>query len=552
MLSRFDQSLPRMLLRQGREYWWVYLVGLLGVFCTHRLQSELPFIAKNLSELVLADRLEEIPYKQYCLIALGIVLIRTISRNLFFWPARVLQGNLQEEIVMKMEQSPSWRYQSYSSGQIFQHIYMDIMHLRALVSFGVLQMASFTVAIFVLLPRLISFNEKLAIALTPLLVCTMIFFFIISKTHKYYLKMSQLQGDVQNTIIESYEGKRSIKNFQAERSFIQLFKEGCYRELDAFFKGGVGSAVSLPLVRLGVGLSFLWGSYIIYDNNLGSTSLIFFSGFVFLFQGPLMYLSWVGVVISRSIGSWKRVKKLLDQIKEPSCEELEIKSLNQEKSMCEWRPFQINLWGHRSSLLFRQNLWNVIVGDTGAGKTTILEHCAFLFKDQGHHVAYVAQEPHLYNTSVRNNIFLGRDPEPEEIEVAKFWLEVFQLDILGSDLDSVIALEVGENGKRISGGQAKRICLIRSLLSGANIFIWDDPFSSVDLILEKKVIDDIKDSGLLATKTVILTSHRFSTVRRCDQFFHIERERGLEKEGAVSEMLKSQTGIYEYFKKQMV
>ena len=552
MLNRFDLSMAGMLLRQVREYWWVYLLGMLGIFFTHRLQSELPFIAQNLSEIVLSNHLEEIPYSQYFLIALGIIVIRTGSRNLFFWPGRVLQGNLQEEIVMKVEQSPSWRYHSYSSGQIFQHIVMDIMHLRALVSFGLLQIANFVMIIFVLLPRLISFNEKLIVALTPLLTCTIIFFFILSKTHKYYRKMSELQGNVQNTIIESYDGKGSIKNFQAEKSFIRLFKEGCYRELDAFFKGSLGAVISVPLVKLGVGLSFLWGAYIIYYEGLGSTSLILFSGFIFLFQGPLMYLSWVGVVISRSIGSWKRIKKLLTQIQAESKEELDIKSLNPNSSTVEWTPFNMNLWGQYSSFSLRRNLWNVIIGDTGSGKSTVLEYCAFLFKSRGSHVAYVAQEPHLYNTTIKSNIFLGRTFIPEEIEVAKFWIEVLQLDVLGDDLESIINMEVGENGKRVSGGQAKRICLIRSLLSGADIIIWDDPFSSVDLILERKIIDDIKDSGLLARKTIILTAHRFSTVRRCDHFFHIEREKGLVEKGSVQEMLEKQTGTYEYFKKQMV
>ena len=55
----------------------------------------------------------------------------------------------------------------------------------------------------------------------------------------------------------------------------------------------------------------------------------------------------------------------------------------------------------------------------------------------------------------------------------------------------LLILPLGENGKRLSGGQIKRMCLIRTLMGNAKFIIWDDPFSSVDLILEKKIMDEL-------------------------------------------------------------
>ena len=53
-------------------------------------------------------------------------------------------------------------------------------------------------------------------------------------------------------------------------------------------------------------------------------------------------------------------------------------------------------------------------------------------------------------------------------------------------------MEIGENGKRLSGGQSKRLCLIRSIMSEAEFLVWDDPFSAVDLILEREIISILK------------------------------------------------------------
>jgi ATP-binding cassette subfamily B protein len=136
--------------------------------------------------------------------------------------------------------------------------------------------------------------------------------------------------------------------------------------------------------------------------------------------------------------------------------------------------------------------------------------------------------------------------------VAKTTLKILGLDYLEADLDKLLALEVGENGKRLSGGQIKRLCLTRSILSEADTLIWDDPFSSVDLILEKEIIAELRLQDVLKNKTVLLTSHRFSTVRNSDYILYLDKDLGIIEEGDVQELLKPTTKTYEYFQKQMV
>ena len=522
MLNRLELPLGALILRQAREFWWIYLLALTAIFFSHRLQVELPFMARDLGEIVLSKRFQDIPYTWYFLIALGIIFFRTLSRILFFWPARVFQGKLQEELTIRLEQAPPWRYQYYPPGQLYQCLIPDMVSIRSFIGFGLLQLGNTIIALAVIIPRLLDFDRHLLVAFTPLAICLLGIIAITTFSQQFYRQMMDLQGDVQSFIMESYQGKKTIKNFQAEGPFLELFEQRCQAELRAFFKGSVGMTGAIPLVRVGVGMAFLWGSAIIYQEDLGNTSLILFSGFVFLLQTPLTFFSWLGTVASRSFGSWQRVKQLVQDLETTSPEETSTTKLNHQQ-----QNFHLNLWEKPAQFPFQGGQWNVVIGKTGAGKSYLLERYATLLKSRKTPMSYVAQEPHLYNDTISNNLFLGNPSPPEQIQRALQLLSLFQLETLSDDLHNVLPLEVGENGKRISGGQAKRLVLIRSLLSNSEIFIWDDPFSSIDLILEKKITTQLKADSQLRGKTFILSSHRYSTVKNCDLIFYTEQYQGL-------------------------
>ena len=142
--------------------------------------------------------------------------------------------------------------------------------------------------------------------------------------------MKGMQGEVQNLIMESYVGKKTIKNFHSEDSFMKLFSELSLKELYYFYRSSLGVSITMPLIGLGVGMSLLWGALIIKDQNLGATTLILFSGFIFLFMEPMAYLSWIGVVVSRSNASWKRLKELDLTLTTRIEAEEKLKNLNTE------------------------------------------------------------------------------------------------------------------------------------------------------------------------------------------------------------------------------
>ena len=533
---------------QFKEFKVYYFFGVVALIATHEIQSQLPFMAKELADFVAKDH-NELKPSLFFLCALGILVFRTSSRILFFYPARLLQKFLRSELLEKLESNTPQRFRHLNSGQLFQYLSGDIDQIRALIGFVGLQGANFIIAFCILIPKMVAFNSHLLLALTPMLVCFIIFTVVVSKNRKYFKLTQDMQGEVQNLIMESYVGKKTIKNFHSEDSFMKLFSELSLKELYYFYRSSLGVSITMPLIGLGVGMSLLWGALIIKDQNLGATTLILFSGFIFLFMEPMAYLSWIGVVVSRSNASWNRLKELDLTLTTRIEAEEKLKNLNTEVVE---NNFKLPFWDNSLAVNFKPGSWNVLIAKTGHGKSEILLKLAEVLRQHGKNISLVAQDPYIFNDTIERNVFLGKKETNEEREYAKVILKILGLNYLESNLENLMKMEVGENGKRLSGGQAKRLSLVRSLMSEAEILIWDDPFSSVDLILEKEIILELKKHPIMKGKTIILTSHRLSTVRHSDYLIFLDKENGVIEEGPVNDLLRENSKTYEYFQKQMV
>jgi len=545
-----EKGLWPLLLQQFKKFLPWYLAALICLFLTHYLGSEIPFYAKELADLVSVGT-EKIETSKYFLLALGIFIFRSLSRILFFYPARVVERNMRIDILGRIESVNPLRYQAYPPGQLFQVLYTDIEQIRALLGFACLQLVNIIMAVIVLVPRIYGFNPNLLIAFAPMVICGLIFSLVVAKTRHYYRKSADLQGEVQNYIMETYSGKKTIKNYHAESAFIDIFKAKSFKELTYAFKAGIAVSFSVPLIPLGVGLSFLLGAYIIHAQAMEVTSLVLFSGFVFLFLEPLHFMAWIGVVFSSSLGSWSRIRELIYDLGKKSAREIQLENLNSSLGKTSDK-FKVEFWGDVLDIPLNRNQWTVIIGKTASGKSEILLQLACILKSKGIDVSLIFQNPYIYNDTLKSNIFLGRKATDKDRDKAFELLKLFSLDFLSPNRDELFNMKVGENGKHLSGGQAKRLCLVRSIMSGAEFLLWDDPFSSVDIILEKEIIEKLRKMEGIKDKTLILSSHRISTVRLCDKLILIAAHQGILEIGEPKNLLSGNSQSYEYFEKQMV
>lgn len=129
-------------------------------------------------------------------------------------------------------------------------------------------------------------------------------------------------------------------------------------------------------------------------------------------------------------------------------------------------------------------------------------------------VGYLGHDPELFNDTVRNNMLLGDDDDPEKyLKAVCFDGEVAEME---EGMDTI----VGNGGVRLSGGQAQRLALARTLCHKRPVWILDDPFSALDRKTEEEVFANLKK--LASDSIVILLSHRLYLFPQMNQVLWME------------------------------
>lgn len=546
MKYRLNRKFIPWLVLQAVEFWYYYIAALGSLFLLHHFSSEIPKLAKELGDLALSGELAQIEISQFFILAASVLIFRTLSRLLFFYPARIQQRDLRLELVERIEKAKPSNYKNYNEGQIFQTLYNDLNRLRAFVGFALLQFGNTIIAAIIFIPKISENNPKFLIAFTPIIISTLLLSTIVILFQSVMKKGMDEYGEVQNFLLETFNAKKTIQNYHSERDFFNQFKDLSKTEMRTFFKSSVGRILAVPLIRMGIGASLLWAAIIVKNNGMEASDLIFFSAFLYLIQEPLAFLSWMGVVASQGYAAWTRVKNLVGDLDNNETEQWLSDLENGPQSA------SLPLWGKQIDFKIEQKKWNVFIGETGSGKSYLLEKFAELLQRDNPSYSMIHQEPYLYNDTVSGNIYLGAEVTSKKQEQVKKYLKIFGLDILTETMDELVDLELGENGKRVSGGQAKRIALIRSIIADVDYIIWDDPFSSVDLILENEIIKILKSDNNLKNKTFILSSHRLSTVKKCDEVTLISKANRIVETGTVTNSFNRKCEISEFFQKQLV
>ena len=135
--------------------------------------------------------------------------------------------------------------------------------------------------------------------------------------------------------------------------------------------------------------------------------------------------------------------------------------------------------------------------------------------------SYVTQETHLFHDSIANNIAIGKPGASREeiIEAAKKASVHEFIMTLPKGYDT----EVGELGDTLSGGEKQRIGVARAFLHDAPFLLLDEPTSNLDSLNEGIILKSLKESCCL--KTVVLVSHRRSTMNLADKIYTMDNGR---------------------------
>jgi len=182
-----------------------------------------------------------------------------------------------------------------------------------------------------------------------------------------------------------------------------------------------------------------------------------------------------------------------------------------------------------------------IIGESGAGKSTLVDLLIGLHKPSSgkiliddieiselgqkwkNTIGYVSQNIYLIDDSIENNIALGVEQDQiDKSRIDQILIQV-QLKKLVDSLELGKLTKVGDRGIQLSGGQKQRIGLARALYNKAEILILDEATSALDIETETRIMKTILNFKRI--KTIIIVTHRLSTLKRVDSIFKLENKK---------------------------
>lgn len=465
-------------------------------------------------------------------------------------------ANLRKGIAENLAQLPLAYFSKHDLSDLSQTIMSDVERVEHSMSHSIPKV----VAMWLFFPLMglimLIGNWKLGLAaIIPTLLSFMINPLAKQKEVSEYSRYFNVLRDNSELFQETIELQQEISSFnQADK-----VKKNLYKKMEESERIHLKVEV-LPMLAVGISSSL---SYI-------SLAVVLAVGIQLLIHNEISLLYLIGYLIGAI-----KVKELFDVSREGMTEmsyiEPAIVRIKEIKNAAlqEGKDTDLSSYGIEFknvsfaynkdakvlkdvSFTAKQGEVTALVGISGSGKTSVLRLISRLYDyDTGSilidgkdiknisteslfkNVSIVFQDVTLFNTSIMENIRLGRESATDE-EVKEAARLANCIDFIEKLPDGFNTL-IGENGAELSGGERQRISIARAFLKDAPVLILDEISASLDVDNEKKIQDSL--NKLIKDKTVIIISHRLKSIENVNKIVVID-EGVVETSGNHDELIK--------------
>lgn len=477
-------------------------------------------------------------------------------------------------------------YNTTPVGYIHARVMSDTLKIATVLAWGLVDM--FWAFAYVIGVFGIMFVLNWRLALIVLLVVPLIAIltaFFQKRMLFWNRRIRETNSEITGAFNEGITGVQTSKTL-----VIEDLNDRAFREITGRMKGSSLTlakltAVYMPLIlffsSLVTAFVLARGGYMVQNQlvALGTLS-VFLSYAVGIFE-PIQQLARLLSDLISCQANIERVTDLLEQepniTDSPEVQEKYGDSMHPKKES--WEPIKGDIEFRDVTFCYPDGKENVlehfnlkipagttvaIVGDTGAGKSTIVNLAGRFFeptegqilidgKDYRERsqlwlhsqIGYVLQNPHLFSGTIRENIRYGRleatDAEVEEAAKRVYADQVIDRLEKGYDTD------VGEGGNRLSTGEKQLISFARAILAKPAIFVLDEATSSIDTWTEQ-LIQKATDM-LLKGHTSFMIAHRLSTVRNADIIL-VMKDGKIMEQGKHKELIRKKGQYYQLYSRQ--
>lgn len=516
------------------------LVGISLIVC-NVLSAAHPLVMKRILDIdITKDNILAKLFLMYAAIHIALVISKNMKNSIINKAMSKILRDLRETLFCQVLKWNMETYQKYNSSEIYTRLTADVDNVSALFLGTMKVVLNHVVYIITMVFFMFFADIRLAIIGSIAIILTAIVSYFFKHQIAKCNKKALDKRDKQNRQFSEMYNKNKLtylfglqKN-NKDKICKTLDEEFAYRRKWIFYEHFIFPlAITIQAVAIYIILIYVFNINDVI--SLGSIYLVI--NYIQNCRGPLSEIFNELEEMQTSSISLERINKLL---KEQGKEDIEIGEIKEDlKGDIEFRDvcmqYGENKVLHNVSFIIKEGNKVTIAGKTGVGKTTLVNILMRLYKirsgriliggkdiqkiriqDIRKNISYISQTPYILNDTLKNNIILGDNTITDE-----------QIRMTAKKVGFEKILNKFENGleekiekNKLSYGQLQMIAFLRAILHKANIYIFDEPTSNIDLKTEdriQKLIDSIAEKS-----TVIIIAHRKSTIENSDKIIYLK------------------------------
>lgn len=505
-----------------------------------------------------------------CVLAISYVLLSVALFLQNYWMIDIAQQTvyrMRTDLFEQFQKLPISFFDRKQHGELMSRMTNDMDNVSATLNTTFIQVFSSILVITGTVVVMLTLSPLLTL-ITMLIIPVMFFAtrWITRRTGPLFKLQQQRLGKLNGMVEEAISGQLTVKAYSQEQRLVddftqqsdELRKAGYWANI---YSGGIPKVMNF-LNNASFAVVALVGGILAVNGHLSVGTIVIFTEYARQFTRPLNDLANQFNNVLSAIAGAERVFEIIDEPIEKEGRTVPVQERLEGHIQFDDVTFHYDQTTSEPTLAdvaftIPAGKTAALIGATGAGKTTILQLIARFYdvqqgevridgrpiqqitrSDLRKQMAFVLQEPFLFEGSVRENIRYGRlDATDADIEEAAKQANAHTfIESLPGGYDHVLT----EDGGDISQGQKQLISIARALVADPAILLLDEATSSIDTVTEMAIQEAL--DRLMVNRTSIVIAHRLNTVKNADYVFVMEKGRLIE--GGERQQLLQQKGRY--------